>query len=449
MSAAEPHSALQPGPPPDDPGSPRQATVLCVDDEPHILSALRRSLRPAGLEVVCAQSAPEALEMLARTPIDLVISDMRMPGMDGAQLLGQVHGRWPEVVRILLTGHADIASAVAAINQGRIFRYLHKPWSDAELQGAVQEGLAQGAGRREAERLRASSLQETDALRVRNADLERRVEAQTTELHASQRSLKRHYLKAVKAFSNLTGLRSSALAEHSKRVAELARDIARAMALPEDAVLQVFVAGMLHDVGMIGLPDTLMKKPVARHSQEERTAYQSHCVRAEQSLADLDDLQALLPIIRSHHERFDGQGYPDKLAGAAIPLAARIVAVADTFDELQGDHLAGVAVTREEARMLMRKGRGSQFDPEVLDVFLHITEPETPKVAASMVLPTEALDADMVLARDLVSARGVLVLTAGHRLTSSLIARVREFELREGSKLEVHVRSRGTPWQAS
>lgn len=417
-------------------------TVLCVDDEPNILAALRRTLRALDVVVVSATGGDEALELLDRVQVDVVVSDMRMPGIDGAQLLEQVHERWPQTARILLTGYADTASAAAAINRGRIFRYLQKPWHDDELRGAVHEGLERIALQRERDRLLELTKAQNGELQALNTTLEARVEARTADLAAANDKLQRRYLKTVKVFSNLLELRSGLLAGHGRRVADTARDVARAMALPEEQVLQIFVAGLLHDVGMIGLDDRALAKPFALLTPEERTIYQEHPLRAEQSLLALDDMQPLLPLIRSHHERFDGQGYPDALAGSAIPLGARILAVADAFDELQSTQLASVAASREEARKLMRAARGTQFDPEVLDVFLQITEPAKPKAQPSLVLPTESLEADMVLSRDLVSARGVLMLTAGHRLSASLITRIREFEHREGGKLQIHIRPR-------
>ena len=428
-------------------GSALLSTVLCVDDEPNILSALKRVLRGADLCVLTAQSGAQALTMLEEMPVDLVISDMRMPGMDGAQLLERVHGGWPQIVRILLTGHADMPSTVAAINRGQIFRYLQKPWNEAELVSAVRQGLERLALQRETLRLETLTRQQNEQLQAVNAELETRVRARTADLKDAHEKVKRNYLKSIKVFSNLLELRGGGLAGHGRRVAETARDISRAMGQTEDEALQVFVAGLLHDVGLIGAADKLFGKPVPRYTPDEQALYREHPVQAEQSLLALDDMAPLLPIIRAHHERFDGQGFPDKLAGAAIPLAARILAVADAFDDLQNGHLSAQPATRQEARTLLRHGRGSQFDPEVLDVFLHITEPEkvTAKVAkgpATLLLPTEALESDMVLARDLVSASGVLMLTNGHRLTASLIKRIREFEIREGSKLEVHIQAR-------
>ncbi|HLL17944.1 MAG TPA: HD domain-containing phosphohydrolase [Rubrivivax sp.] len=427
-------------------------TVLCVDDEPNILSALKRTLRGAGYGVLTATSGEQALQMLEDMadlhPVNVVLSDMRMPGMDGAQLLEQVHARWPELVRILLTGQANVEATVAAINRGRILRYLSKPWDEAELLATVYEGVERQALEREKTRLQALAERQNQELKQLNGELETRVQARTLELSEANQKLQRNHLKTIKVFSNLLELRGDQMAGHGRRVADTARDIARAMALGDSEVLRVFMAALLHDIGLIGNLDKLLAKPLARLSPEEMGLYRGHPIAAEQSLLALDDMAPLLPFIRGHHERFDGAGFPDKLAGTAIPLGARIIAVADTFDDLQSGQLIDSHLTMAEARTMLRQGRGTQFCPEVIDVFLHITEPRkfSAASAASRVLrvPSAALEPDMVLAADLVSTRGVLMLTAGHRLTPSLIKRVREFEMREGGQLQIHIKPRTT-----
>jgi response regulator RpfG family c-di-GMP phosphodiesterase len=417
-------------------------TVLCVDDEANILAALKRVLRTAGYCVVTAGDGAQALRQLAEMPIDIVISDMRMPGMDGAALLEQVQQRWPDVVRLLLTGHADMGATVEAINRGRILRYLHKPWDEHELLGALAEATERIGLTREKSRLEALTRDQNEQLRALNQDLERRVETRTAELKSANEKVQRNYLKSIKVFSNLLELRGGQTAGHCRRAAEMARDIARTMGLPEDQVLQVFVAGLLHDVGLIGLSDRVFARPVQRLDAEDTSLYRAHPAQAEQTLMALDDMQPLLPLIRSHHERHDGQGYPDKLSGQAIPLGARILAIADTFDDLQHGALVEARMTAAEARTLMREGRGSQFDPEVLDIFLHITQPETPRRPTDLKLGSAALEAGMVLARDLVAPTGLLMLGAGHRLTPSLIRRIQEFERRTGA-LDIYIQPTG------
>ncbi len=416
-------------------------TLLCVDDEPNILAALRRTLRDERRRVLTADGGEQALQVLASTPVDVVVSDMRMPGMDGARLLEQVHARWPGVERILLTGHSDMRSTVAAINQGQIFRYIHKPWEEHDLCGAIDEALERRALRLERDRLQRLTAEQNDALRTLNAELEARVADRTAELRDANDKLRRNYLKSIKTFTNLLELRGDRLAGHGRRVADSARNVARAMHLPDEDVSHVFVAGLIHDIGKIGLDDRLLSKPVPRYTPEEMAQYRNHPAIAEHALMAIEDLERVVPIIRSHHERFDGRGFPDRLSGGAIPLGARILSVADTYDDLVHGGLADAVVTPDEARMLMRKVRGAQFDPEVLDVFLHITE--APRAAPEPPMRTVRsgeLVAGMVLARDLVSRRGVVMLMTGQALSAALIERIRAFEAREEYPLDIRVR---------
>ena len=428
-----------------DPGSAApdgRACVLCVDDEPNILSALRRTLRADGLRVLTAQGGQEALDMLEREPVDVVISDMRMPGMDGAELLERVLERWPTNIRVLLTGHADTSAAVAAINRGRIFRYLTKPWDDAELRSVVRQGLDLLHLERERARLEALTTRQNLELRDANDRLEQRVLQRTQELAQANDSLKRSYLTSIKVFSGLIEMRGGRLAGHGRRVAAVARKLALAMGRSDDEAQQIFVAALLHDIGLIGVPDAILAKPVARCTADEAAQLQRHAEIGEQALMPLDELQPVATLIRAHHERFDGDGFPDKRAGSEIPIGARILAVADAFDELQNGHLVEAAMSVQDARTVIRYGRGKQFDPEVVDVFLHITEPQRPKLAPEVQLGAALLEPDMVLARDLVSPTGVLMLTAGHVLTASLTRRVQEFDRRVGGKLIIHVKPR-------
>ncbi len=418
-----------------------QPVVLCVDDEPNILSALQRVLRAEPVTVLTAHGGREALALMERQPADLVICDMRMPGMDGVQLLEQLHARWPQTVRILLTGHAELDSAVGAVNRGAIFRYLQKPWNEPELRTAIHEGLERQALRREKERLETLTRQQNEELAALNAGLEQRVQQRTAELQQAHERLKRQYLNSIRVFSNLLELRGGMLAGHGRRVAELARDIAQRLQLAEEPVMQVFVAGLVHDIGLLGAGDRLLNEAVTRQSPEEQALYREHPAAGEHSLMALEDLAPLLPLIRGHHERWDGQGFPDRLAGEQIPLGARILAVAETFDDLQNGHLVAQPLSREEARLMLRRGRGTQFDPAVVDAFIEATAPhEAPRPPPSCVLPAAALEGGMVLAADLYSGHGMLMLTAGHVLTPALVRRIREFEEREKSHLVIHIR---------
>ncbi|HRM62913.1 MAG TPA: response regulator, partial [Acidovorax temperans] len=287
-------------------------TVLCVDDEPSILSALKRVLRAEDCKVLQAGSGAEAIAVLEQHPVDVVVSDMRMPGMDGAALLAQVRARWPATARILLTGYADMKATVAAINEGQIYRYIHKPWDETELRLTVRQAAERRQLERERDRLQALTSAQNEELKALNTGLEQRVQERTSELRQANDQLRRNYLTSIKIFSSVMELRSGVLAGHGKRCANLARKVAVTMGLPEDEVQDIFVAGLLHDMGFMALPDSIMSKPVGKLTPEELASYQRHPVLGAQAFMALDDHQTVATLIRTHHERFDGTGYPDQ-----------------------------------------------------------------------------------------------------------------------------------------
>ena len=418
-----------------------QRTVMCVDDEPNILSALRRLFRSSGYRILLAGDGPQALDMLSREPVDLIISDMRMPGMDGAQLLEQVRQRWPETTRVLLTGYADVKSTIAAINRGEIYRYINKPWNDDEMLLMARQAFERHALQDEKRRLEALTQAQNDQLKALNASLEDKVTARTAELSTATERLKKNYLNSIKVVSNLIELRGGPLNGHARKVADLARRTAQQMGMSGADTHEVFIAGLLHDIGHIGLPPTLLACSVPLMSAEDRAAYVKHAMVGELALMPLDDMKGVAALVRSHHERPDGQGYPDGLAGEAIPLGARILAVADAYDDLQSGHLIRTPLSADEARTMLQRGRGSQYDMAAVDAFLIVIASARREANAKCTeIPVDALKVGMVLGRELRSPEGVMLLAVDHVLTAELIQRMRTHARRSAEVMVVHVR---------
>lgn len=414
--------------------------LLCVDDEPNILSALRRLFRQHGYQISVANSGAEGLQVLAAQPFDLVISDMRMPEMDGAQFLAQVRDRWPETVRILLTGYADITSTIDAINKGQIYRYVSKPWDDNDILLTVRQALERKALEREKARLETLTAQQNEELKDLNANLEPKVMERTVELRKAHEKVKTSFITSIKVFANLIELREGSLAGHSRRVADLARKIANQMGLSPGEAQNVFLGGLLHDIGKIGLPDALLAKPVSHMSGDDLGHYRKHPTKGEQSLMALDELREAAKLLRSHHERFDGQGFPDGLAGLAIPLGARILAVANDYDGLQIGVIAPRRLSPEDAKKLIAEGRGKRYDPQVIDAFLSVTGGvERDETGEQTLLPAD-LKPGMVLAKDLVTRDGVLLLSADYLLEPNLIRQIQDYAASEGGGIRVTVR---------
>jgi len=418
--------------------------VLCVDDEANILSALRRLFRPCGYVVTVAASGEEGLAILDQAPFDLVISDMRMPGMSGAQFLEEVSTRWPDTMRLLLTGYADIDSTIDAVNKGRIFHYVSKPWDDKALLLIVRHALERKQLERDKARLEALTAQQNEELKDVNASLELKVMERTVELRKANEHIKASFITSIKVFANLIELREGAIAGHSRRVAELARKLAKRAGMDAAAVQDVFLAGLLHDIGKIGLPDTLLSRAVAEMSGPELLRYRKHPQAGEHALMALSELAQAARLVRSHHERFDGKGYPDGLAGEQIPLGARIVAVANDYDGLQIGTLAARKRTAREALELLEAGRGRSYDPGVLDLFLEVVAESERNDLKEVGLSVARLMPGMILSRDLVTRQGYLLLATDFVLTAGIIRQIQEYASQEGLEgLVIHVRDEG------
>ena len=412
--------------------------VLCVDDEPHILSALRRLFRSQPFQLLTAESGAQGLAILHAQPVDLVISDMRMPIMNGAVFLEAVRTEWPNIKRLLLTGQADIQSILDAINRGEIYRYITKPWDDTEIILIVRRALEHHQLEAEQRRLEALTVQQNEALKTLNASLEEKVEARTAALKQAHdglvklnAKLKNNFLILVKIFSNMIELRGGNLAGHSLRVADLARKIAVRMGLNERDTHDVFIAAMLHNIGKIGLTDELLRLPITEMDSNQLGLFRKHPLRGEQLLMPLDELRAAATLVRSYQERFDGNGYPDRLAGLAIPAGARILAVASDYDNLQIGMLMARKLWPDEARGAILHGRGTRYDPQVADAFIQVLDgvqaQEMPQRAACR-STSGALKPGHILARDLITADGSLLLAADHVLDARLVQQIIEFE---------------------
>jgi response regulator RpfG family c-di-GMP phosphodiesterase len=420
--------------------------ILCVDDEPSILSSLKRVFRPHGYSVLTAGSGQEGLALLAQEPVDLVISDMRMPQMDGAQFLEQVFAHWPGTKRILLTGYADASATIAAVNQGKIWSYISKPWNDGELVMAVQQALAHSRLAKENAALVELTQRQNEELRQLNAGLEEKVTERTAELRQmfgmldkAHGELKKGFMTTVKVLSSLFELRGGRLAGHSRRVADTARQLAHGLGVEDSTAQDVLLAALLHDIGKIGLPDHLMEKAFNTMPASERTQMMTHPQRGEMVLMAVEQLKKAAQFVRHHHECYDGNGYPDHLAGLAIPMGARILAVANDFDALQMGTLVSRALKPSEARAFILENRGKRYDPTVVDVFMSQVADQIPEEVKELPMRPGTLRPGMTLTRDLIHPDGYLLLAKGQVVDQTVIEQLLKIESMEGHRLTLFI----------
>jgi response regulator RpfG family c-di-GMP phosphodiesterase len=430
---------------------PKMPTILCVDDEPSILSALRRLFRAKGFQVRVAEGGRAGLDMLTSEPVDLVISDMRMPEMDGVAFLDQVRQRWPDTMRLLLTGYADITSIMGAINQGEIYRYIAKPWDDNDIILIVRGALQQRAMEQEQLRLQTLIGAQNEELKTLNASLEVKVAERTSALKQSNSALqsandqlKNNFITSIKVFTSMIELRNSHLSGHSRRVADLARRLAQKLALGNKLSQEVFVAGLLHAIGKVGFDDDLLDTPVGMLNTQQLSVFRKHPVRAAQLLLPLPELKSVAEIIAAQLERFDGTGYPEQLSGQHIPVGARLIQVASDYDGYQIGTLVQRKLESAQAQDKIVQDAGKRYDPEVVAALLALQGEKDlvaiPKdEAVEKSVHAKDLRAGMVLVRDLMTPSGLLMLTSGHVLDNAVIDKIIDFEKSMGLKLTVDV----------
>lgn len=423
------------------------ATLLFVDDEANVLSSLKRLFRPYGYRILTAEGGAQALEIMERESIDLVISDMRMPQMNGAQFLEQVNLRWPETIRILLTGYAELEATVDAINKGHIYRYLSKPWEDNDIVLSIQHALRQKELEQANRGLEELTRKQNEELKDLNANLEQKVKARTEELRqtmgfleVAHEKLKKGFITSIRVFSNLIEMREGAMAGHSHRVAELSRAIAMQLGMSESEIQDVFLAALLHDVGKIGLPDYLLEKPYASLTGLERAQVSRHPIKGQMALTALEQLQGAAKLIRSHHEHFDGLGYPDGLHALEIPLGARIIALANEYDGAQLGMLLNKRLKQSDAVLFIQEGRGKRYDPAVVDAFMKVMVASgTAQAVQENAVSLSLARPGMMLSRDLMSSHGELLLSKDYVLDKTLIDQIRSFEHPGGGDLVMYV----------
>jgi putative nucleotidyltransferase with HDIG domain len=325
--------------------------ILVIDDELAPRESIRMVLKDK-YAVSTASGAPEGIGMIEVDPVDLIVMDIKMPKMDGITALEEIKKKHPDTEVILLTAYASLETAREAIRLGA-FDYLIKPFDKDDVLSVVKKGLAK-------RRTNTVLKMERDTLLDRASYLEDQVNSARTKIMT-------FYDGTVSALILTIDAKDHYTHNHSNRVAKLSCSIARAMGVPEQTVKEIGNAASIHDIGKIGIEENILRKN-GKLSVEEYTEIKKHPaigVRIVQSIPFLEDA---MPVIKHHHERHDGKGYPDGLTGDQIPLSARIVIVADAIDAMMSNRPYRDALTMEKVFNELRENAGTQFDPEIVDI---------------------------------------------------------------------------------
>ncbi len=428
--------------------------ILLVDDEPHVLNALRRALRDQGYEIYMANEGVEAIRLARELQPAIVVCDMRMPGLTGVDVLESIAQLDPDCARVLLTGYTDISSTIEAINQGHVHRYVSKPWNDDELKVILRGLLQTRQLRRERDQLAARLSDKNRELAQLNHQLEEKVTARTSELEQinafmeqAHRELRAQFHNAVKVIAAMVGLRFPPMVGHSQRVAEMSRAIAQSMGLSPAVVHDIYIAGLLHDVGKMAMSDHILTTPITQITAAERALLMKHPAKGQMTMMSLTELNHAGVLVRHHHERFDGQGFPDGLSRQLIPMGARILAVAEDYDELQQGWLAPGTLKPSEAQEFIEGASGKRYDPDVVQAFVKVLEKlQIQQGCDEILVNSHSVHPQSILSRDLSAADGLLLLAKDHVISEGVIDQLLEYERHEQQQLAIYVyRSRVAP----
>jgi len=351
--------------------------VLFVDDEVNILRALQRLLRSEPIEVRTATRTAEALAILAEHPIQVIVSDQRMPGGTGVDLLAAVREQYPDIVRLMLSGLTEIDVAVDAINRGQIYRLITKPWNGDELRATLRQAFDHWDLKQEIRRLDRLTRQQNEELQDLNRNLEMMVRERTKQLAEKNQELRDAYIQTIRALAEAVDAKDTYTRGHSERVGVYASKIARELEFPKAMIERVYIAGLLHDVGKIGVRDAVIAKP-ARLDAAEYAEMKRHPEIGARILEPVRFLSDVVPCVRHHHEWYDGSasGYPNRLRGDQIPIASRVILVADTVEAMTSDRPYRKKLSLERVISEIHQFSGTQFDPMCASAFLRILERE-------------------------------------------------------------------------
>src|ERR1041384_1412999 len=318
---------------------PNRVKCLVVDDEPRLRRVLVRLLEGEGFSCAEAGSGTEALEMLQQDPVPLVISDLRMPQMDGVTLLREIIARWPTTAVIVVTAVAEVESAVACLQLGAL-DYVAKPFHLDEVRARVMQALDKRRLKMELEDYRHN--------------LEQRVQEQA-------RRIAELWLERLQALVHFLEEKDPYTRGHSVRVANYSTRIAREMGLPRPVIEVITLGAELHDIGKIGVSEQVLHKESKLTDPEYRHIMEHPVIGARLLAPLMRDVPAALAIVRSHHERLDGRGFPDGLAGGQIPLQVRVVTIADSFDAMTSVRPYRPALSVAKALQELEEGKDAQF----------------------------------------------------------------------------------------
>lgn len=401
--------------------------ILFVDDEENVLKALKRLFIDEDFEIFTASSGKDGLEILTNNEFAVIVSDQRMPEMTGTDFLLKAKELYPDTIRIILTGYADINAAMNAINEAGAYRYITKPWNDRELLHIIKESVGRYRLVKENKFLLDLTKKQKEELETWSKELEYYVQLHTIDLSKKDKELKilnerlqKNFKELMEGFLILVGLRGKNIRSHSEKVAMISTEMAKKIPLTAIEINIITAAGHLHDIGKIGISDVVLFKEVEELSTDEMSQYTKHPLNGQMAVSITEDLKNAGVLIRHHHENYDGSGFPDKLKGEKIPLGSKLISLADKFERLTRYSDA------EDALKIIKSMLGKEFDPDLFNYLETVVyEQKSTLFSSDDIIEAELsfkdLRPSLVISRDVIGGSGLILIKKDTVLTDKNI----------------------------
>lgn len=409
-------------------------TILVVDDEVDILRSIERLLHNCDYKLLMAASGEAGLAYLAQEKIDLVISDMRMPGMSGAEFLAKTATQSPHSYRILLTGFADMESTIEAINIGKIHRYIPKPWNNDDLLSAINEGMKTVRLKQQNLRLEDLLHKQNKQLKELNRSLDHKIDLRTQQIRTALKRIEQDHNETLHVLYNFISINPQLDGNFGRNVCLLAKQIATKLDLPAKDLRDIRLASLLCEIGLLGVHSDSFTKPFSELNYRQQQEYLNQTNMARKILSPASHLQTVIEIIASQFEHFNGSGFPNKLVQEQIPIGARILCVARDFWRFTQGRMVPLNLDDKHTLIELKKLSGIRYDPVIVDVLLenkdmiHTGFMEKPMSA-------DALKPGMQLKYNLYTDKHILILPEEHLFTKSTIDKLQKMQKIQNTQL--------------